>query len=41
MPTAPSLVGVEFFNQALVVDPAANPFGMTASNAGHGRLGAR
>jgi hypothetical protein len=37
----PDLVGGTFFSQAIVVDPAANPFGATATNAGMGRIGAR
>jgi hypothetical protein len=37
--TVPSLPGVEFFNQAIAVDPTANGLGLTLSNAGHGVIG--
>ena len=40
-PNDPGLVGVTFFNQAWVVDAAANPFGVSVSNAGEGRIGLR
>ncbi|MFK7742625.1 MAG: hypothetical protein AB8H80_20100 [Planctomycetota bacterium] len=39
VPSAASLFGVRFYNQAYVLDPAANLFGFTASNAGIGQLG--
>ncbi|HEX6810537.1 MAG TPA: hypothetical protein VF384_02835 [Planctomycetota bacterium] len=32
-------LGTSFYNQAFVWDPAANPFGLVASNAGHGVFG--
>ena len=39
LPTQPSLFGAVFYNQAFVLDPAANAFGWTATNAGVGVLG--
>ncbi len=39
IPNDGSLFGYRFFNQAFVLDPAANAFGFTASNAGIGALG--
>ena len=39
IPNTGSLFGYSFFNQAFVLDPAANPFGFTATNAGIGTLG--
>jgi|GEM_PF-5348783 len=39
LPTQPSLFGAVFYNQAFVLDPAANAFGWTATNAGVGTLG--
>jgi hypothetical protein len=39
IPNDPSIFGFVFFNQAFAFDPAANPFGFTASNAGVGTLG--
>jgi len=37
--SVPNLPGVQFYNQAFVFDAAANPFGVTASNAGQGVVG--
>jgi hypothetical protein len=40
IPNQPSLVGLHFFNQALVFDPAAgNPFGAVVSDAAEGVIG--
>lgn len=39
VPSAPSLAGLAFFNQAFAFDPPANAFGFTASNGGAGVLG--
>ena len=39
IPNNTSIFGYPFFNQAFVLDPAANTFGFTASNAAAGRLG--
>ena len=39
LPSQPSLFGAVFYNQAFVLDPAANAFGWTTSNAGVGSLG--
>ena len=33
LPATPSLAGIRLFTQALVLEPAANPFGATMSNA--------
>jgi alpha-tubulin suppressor-like RCC1 family protein len=42
IPDMPSLVGVRFYNQALVLDPAAgNAFGAVISNAAEGVIGYR
>jgi hypothetical protein len=41
IPRDPSLLGETFFNQALVVDPSANPFGAIVSNGGQGVFGRR
>jgi hypothetical protein len=41
IPNDPSLVGLSFHNQAVVLDPGANPLGLTTSNGGTGRIGAR
>lgn len=41
IPNDARLVGRELYNQALVADPGANPFGATVTNAGAGRIGAR
>ena len=40
LPSDASLVGQDFWLQALVLDPSANG-GAALSNAGHGRIGAR
>jgi hypothetical protein len=37
----PDLLGFQFFDQALVIDPAANPFGATVSNGLASTLGGR
>ncbi|MGE3175296.1 MAG: hypothetical protein AB7O97_21910 [Planctomycetota bacterium] len=39
IPNAPVFLGAEFYNQAGIFDPTANPFGFTASNGGRGRIG--
>ncbi|MGK0202567.1 MAG: hypothetical protein ACI9S9_001636 [Planctomycetota bacterium] len=39
IPPNPSLVGAEFYQQALVFAPFANPAGIIWSNGGHGRIG--
>jgi len=39
IPNQPSLVGLHFYNQALVFDPAANPFGAVLSDAAEGVIG--
>ena len=39
IPDVPSLVGVHFYNQALVLDPAGNPFGAVVSDAAEGVVG--
>jgi hypothetical protein len=36
VPNDPTLDGLEFFNQALVVDLGVNPAGVTVSNGGRG-----
>jgi hypothetical protein len=41
LPADPALLGAEFHNQALVVDPPANPLGATVTNGGLGTIGAR
>jgi hypothetical protein len=41
VPNDPSLLGGAFFNQALVVDPPANRFGATVSNACEGKIGSK
>jgi hypothetical protein len=41
IPAAPSLGGLEFHNQALVVDPGINPLGVVVSNGGRGVIGVR
>ena len=41
IPAIQSLVGLSFYQQAFVVDPAANLLGATVSNAGHGTMGRR
>lgn len=41
IPFDPALLGGLFFNQAVVVDPGANPAGLTFSNAGQATIGAR
>ena len=41
VPPSPALVGTAFYNQALVLDPAANPAGITASNAAAATIGVR
>ena len=41
VPEDTALIGGRFYNQALVLDRAANPFGATVSNAATGVVGAR
>jgi hypothetical protein len=41
IPNDPALLRATFYNQAWVLDPLANPFGLTASNAGEGIVGAK
>lgn len=41
IPTTSSLIGMSFYNQALVLAPGANPLGALLSNAMHGVIGAR
>ena len=41
IPGTSSLVGIPFVDQALVLDPPANTAGVTVSNAGDGRIGAK
>jgi hypothetical protein len=36
-----TLLGATFYNQGVVVDRAANAAGVTMSNAGEGRIGAK
>jgi hypothetical protein len=39
VPNFAALIGALFYNQALVLDTAANAAGLTASNGGRGRIG--
>ncbi|MBK8975776.1 MAG: hypothetical protein IPM29_07605 [Planctomycetes bacterium] len=39
LPNVQSLLGVDFYQQAVVTDPTANALGVITSNAGHGRIG--
>lgn len=39
LPPGNGLLGVEFYNQMLVLDASANPAGLTMSNAGRARIG--
>ena len=39
VPSSQSLIGLRFFNQAMVHDPAANAFGWSFSNGGEGTVG--
>jgi hypothetical protein len=41
IPDDAGLLGAPFFNQAFVLDPPANRAGLSASNGGEGRIGAR
>jgi hypothetical protein len=41
LPSQASLIGVRFYNQAIVLDPGANLAGATVSNGGGGVLGVR
>lgn len=41
LPNDPALVGVTFYNQAVVTDRGANPLGATVSNAAAATIGAR
>jgi hypothetical protein len=39
VPGQPALLGAAFYNQALIPDPGANPFGAVVSDAAMGRIG--
>ncbi len=39
LPNNPSLVGIQFYNQFMVVDAAANTLGLAFSNGGAGKVG--
>jgi hypothetical protein len=39
IPNLPSLVGMHFCNQAVVLDPGANPLGAVISDAAEGVIG--
>ncbi|MBK8976323.1 MAG: hypothetical protein IPM29_10365 [Planctomycetes bacterium] len=39
--TSPSLIGVQFFNQGLAIDPSANPTGVVVSDAARAVVGLR
>jgi hypothetical protein len=39
IPDSPALVGVRFYNQAVVVDPSANALGAVMSDAAEGVIG--
>ena len=41
IPNHQALVGLAFYNQAFVLDPAANAAGFTASNAAEGQIGSK
>jgi hypothetical protein len=41
LPNDPGLVGVSFYNQGFVLDPGANPLGVTATGGGCGTIGAK
>jgi hypothetical protein len=41
VPDDPTIVSADFYNQAYVLDPGANRFGLTVSNAGEGIVGAK
>jgi hypothetical protein len=41
IPNDPRLAGLSFYNQALVLDPGANPLGAVLSDAQQGRVGIR
>jgi hypothetical protein len=41
LPNDAALIGLQFFNQGLVLDPGANPLGVVATNGGAGTIGAR
>ena len=41
VPNDVALVGGSFFNQGFVLDPPANAAGITSSNSGEGRIGAK
>ena len=41
IPTSASLVGAVFFIQGVVYDPAANPMGLTVTNAGRLQIGSK
>lgn len=39
LPVEPSLLGARFYNQAIAIDPAATPLGVTFSNGGESVIG--
>jgi len=39
LPNDPALAGVQFYDQAIVLDAGVNPLGAVMSNAGHGVIG--
>lgn len=39
MPDAPAVLGFEFYNQFVAIDPRANALGVLTTNAGHGIVG--
>ena len=41
VPNAIGLAGAQFYDQAVVFDPLANPFGLIASNAQQGVVGVK
>ena len=41
LPSSPALLGIAFYQQALVIDPKANRFGATTSNATEALIGAQ
>ncbi|MBZ0214430.1 MAG: hypothetical protein K8H99_11565 [Nitrospirae bacterium] len=41
LPNTPNVVGLQFFCQGLVFDPAANSAGLISTNAGAGIIGAK
>ena len=41
VPNAIGLAGAQFYDQAVVFDPLANPFGLIATNAQQGVVGVK